>query len=56
MTFPFLIGKVLTRVFFSGRISNKEIRFPFLIGKVLTNGWDVVIKEGRNGHVSIPYR
>ena len=43
MSFPFLIGKVLTRFPYLIQPKDTEFVFPFLIGKVLTTGWVVFL-------------
>ena len=44
MSFPFLIGKVLTRFPYLIQPKDTEFVFPFLIGKVLTTGFVLFIK------------
>ena len=54
ITFPFLIGKVLTEVHTVN--ARRRFKFPFLIGKVLTM-FDLHGKyETAKVFVSIPYR
>ena len=51
ITFPFLIGKVLTKkLLLNMKLSLRTVQFPFLIGKVLTKLDENSIPVGDSFH------
>ena len=56
VSFPFLIGKVLTDLHTKSVCCNGGVLFPFLIGKVLTKKYYLIVDTETAGTVSIPYR